>query len=250
MELSNRTVLITGGTDGIGFGLAEAFYRSKSKVIVCGRDKEKLIAVEKKFPEFTVIPCDIADVKQRESLAANVLQRFPDLDILVNNAGVQRYIDLKSGYDAIKLGEDEITINFVAVVELTALFIGHLLKKQSAAVINVSSALALMPTVNTPIYNATKAAIHAYTLTLRQQLKGTSVKAIEVLPPWVDTNLNRQGRGRSSRSGYRGLSVPEYIPSVMQGLENDVEMIFHGDGAKIMSEPRSESETRLLSPSW
>jgi uncharacterized oxidoreductase len=247
--LSNRTVLITGGTDGIGLGLAEAFYRSRSKVIVCGRNKEKLSAVEKKFPEFAVIPCDVRDAEQREKLAADVLRLFPDMDILVNNAGVQRYIDLKKGYDEIKSGEDEITVNFVATVELTALFIGHLLKMSSAAVINVSSALGLMPTVNTPIYSATKAAIHTYTLTLRQQLKGTSVKAIEVLPPRVDTNLNKAGRDRA-RSQFQGVSVEEYIPSVLQGLENDVEMIFHGDGAKIMSEPRSESETRLLSPSW
>lgn len=249
MDLSNRTVIITGGTDGIGLGLAEAFYRSKSKVIVCGRDKEKLSAVEKKFPEFTVIPCDVGDAKQREKLAEDVLRCFPDLDILINNAGIQRYIDLKKGYDELKAGENEIAVNLVAPVELTALFIGHLLKQSSAAIINVSSMLGLMPMVNMPIYNATKAAIHSYMLTLRQQLKGTSVKAIEVLPPWVDTNLNRQGRDRS-RSRYRGISVAEYIPSVMQGLENDVELIFHGDGAKIMSEPRGESETRLLSPSW
>jgi NAD(P)-dependent dehydrogenase (short-subunit alcohol dehydrogenase family) len=92
MKLANRTVLLTGGTGGIGLGLAEAFHRSKSRVIVCGRDREKLSLVERKFPEITALHCDVADARQRKNLAAEVLHRFPELDTLVNNAGIQRYI--------------------------------------------------------------------------------------------------------------------------------------------------------------
>jgi len=178
-----------------------------------------------------------------------VLRRFPDLDILVNNAGIQRYIDLTKGYDELKSGEDEIAINFVATVELTALFIGHLMKGPSAAVINVSSGLGFMPMVNTPIYSATKAAIHTYSLVLRQQLKDTSVKVVEIVPPMVDTGLNKEGRD-SARLKFRGISLSEYIPTVMKELENGADMIFHGEGDKIMSESRGESESRLLTPSW
>jgi uncharacterized oxidoreductase len=249
MKLSNRTVLVTGGTEGIGLGMAEAFHRSGSRIIVCGRDRKKLSMVRKKFPEITVLSCDAGDIRQRENLAAEVLHRFPELDILVNNAGIQRYIDLKKGYDELKSGEDEIAINFVSVVELTALFIGHLMSRPSAAVINVSSGLGFMPMLDTPVYSATKAAIHTYTLVLRQQLKDTSVKVIEIVPPMVDTGLNREGRDRAHLK-FRGISLSEYIPTVIKGLENDVEMIFHGDGGKILSEPRSESENRLLMPSW
>jgi uncharacterized oxidoreductase len=249
MKLSNRTVLVTGGTNGIGLGIAEAFYRSKSQVIVCGRDKEKLSPVEKKFPDITALRCDVGDAQQRKNLAAEVLCRFPDLDILVNNAGIQRYINLKKGYDELKSGENEIAINFVSTVELTALFIGHLMKRPSAAVINVGSGLGFMPMLNTPIYSATKAAVHTYSLVLRQQLKDTSVRVIEIVPPMVDTSLNKAGRDRAHLK-FRGISLSEYIPTVITGLENDADMIFHGDGTRMMSDLRGESESRLLTPSW
>jgi uncharacterized oxidoreductase len=215
MKLSNRTVLVTGGTSGIGLGISEAFQQSKSRVIVCGRHREKLSAVNEKYPDIVAIPCDVGDAGQRKKLAEEVLRRFPDLDILVNNAGIQRYIDLKKGYDELKSGEDEIAINFVSVVELTALFIGHLLKRPSAAVINVSSALGFMPMLSTPIYSATKAAVHTYSIVLRQQLKDTSVKVIEVVPPMVDTDLNREGRD-AAHIKYRGISLSEYIPTVIR----------------------------------
>ncbi len=248
MKLSGRTVLVTGGTSGIGLGMAEAFHKCGSRVIVCGRDRSRLSAVAGKFPGITALPCDVGDDRQRKDLAGEVIHRFPDLDILVNNAGIQRYVDLKKGYDELKSGEDEIAINFVSVVELTALFIGHLLNRPSGAVINVSSGLGFMPMLSTPIYSATKAAIHTYTLVLRQQLRDTSVKVVEIIPSMVDTDLNKAGRD-AAHLEFRGTSVSEYIPTVMTALENDVEMIFHGDGSKILSDPREESENRLLKPS-
>jgi len=249
MNLSNRNVLVTGGTSGIGLGIAEAFRRAKSKVIVCGRNREKLSKVKEKFPDVTTLPCDVGDAKQREKLASEVLHRFPDLDIIVNNAGIQRYIDLKKGYGELKSGEDEIAINFIAPVELTALFIGHLIKRPSAAVINVSSGLGFMPMASTPVYSATKAAMHTYSLVLREQLKDTSVKVIEIVPPMVDTDLNKEGRD-AARVEYRGISVSEYIPAIINGLEKDIDTIFYGQGEQIMAEPRAKSEKRLLTPSW
>ena len=249
MELSNRTVLVTGGTSGIGLGIAESFLRSKSKVIVCGRNKEKLSTVKNNFPDIIVLPCDVGNASQRKKLAQEVLRRFPDLDILVNNAGIQRYIDLKKGYDELKSGEDEIAINFVATVELTSLFIGHLMKRPSAAIINVSSGLGFMPMPNTPIYSATKAAVHTYTLVLRQQLKNTEVRVVEIVPPMVDTDLNKEGRN-AVHLKFRGISVSEYIQTVMKGIENDSDTIFHADRQRVMTEPRGESESRLLKPSW
>jgi uncharacterized oxidoreductase len=247
MELSNRTVLITGGTSGIGLGIAEAFQQHSSKVIVCGRDKRRLTRVKKRFPDITTVPCDLADARQRKGLAADVLHRFPDLDILVNNAGIQRYIDLKKGFEELECGEDEIAINLVSPVELTSLFIKHLLTRPAAAVINVSSGLGFMPMVDTPIYDATKAAIHIYSLVLREQLKHTPVTVFEIVPPMVDTNLNKEGRGAVGVR-FRGMSVSEYIPTIITGLKNDVETMFYGDGDRIMSEPRAQSETRLLTP--
>jgi uncharacterized oxidoreductase len=249
MELSNRTVLVTGGTSGIGLGIAEAFQQSKSRVIVCGRDRKRLIRVEKRSAGITALLCDLGDPKQRENLAAEVLHRFPSLDILVNNAGIQRYIDLRKGFEELRSGEDEITVNFVSPVVLTSLFIGHLMKRPSAAIINVSSGLGFMPMLDTPIYNATKAAIHTYSLVLRQQLKDTSVRVFEIVPPMVDTNLNKEGR-EAAGGEFRGISVAEYIPTIINGLKNDVETIFYGDGKNVLSEARGRSEVRLLTPRW
>lgn len=248
MKLSDRTVLVTGGTSGIGLGIAEAFHGCGSRVIVCGRNRRRLSEVEEKLPGITAMPCDVGDGLQRKNLAAEALRRFPDLDILVNNAGIQRYVDLKKGYDEFKSGEDEIAINFVSAVELTALFINHLMSMPSAAVINVSSGLGFMPMLSTPIYSATKAAIHTYTLVLRQQLRDTLVKVIEIVPPMVDTGLNRAGRD-AAQLKFRGISLSEYIPTIIRGLENDAEMIFYGNGATVLFEPRDESERRLLKPS-
>ena len=95
MKLSGRTVLVTGGTGGIGLGIAEVFYRLGSNVIFCGRARRKLLSVKEKFPGITALPCDVGDGRQRKNLAAEVLRRFPDLDIAVNNAGIQKYVDLK-----------------------------------------------------------------------------------------------------------------------------------------------------------
>ena len=249
MELSNRTVLVTGGTGGIGLGIAQAFLESKSRVIVCGRDKVKLAKVAKDFPDIVTLQCDVADPGQREKLSEEVLRRFPGLDVLVNNAGIQRYIDLKKGYVGLKSGGDEIAVNFVATVELTSLFIVHLMKQPSSAVINVTSGLAFAPMLNTPIYSATKAAVHIYTLVLRQQLKDTPVKVVEIVPPMVDTDLNRAGRD-AVQLKFRGISLVEYIPTVVAGLKSDADTIFFGDGEKFMTEPRGEAERRLLKPSW
>ena len=193
--------------------------------------------------------CDVGNAKQRSQIATDVIRQYPDLDILINNAGIQKYIDLKKGIEEIKSGEDEIVINFIAPVELTALFIDHLMNRPSAAIINVSSGLGFQPMLSTPVYSATKAALHTYTLVLRQQLRDTSVKVVEIVPPMVDTDLNKKGRD-AARVKYRGISLSEYIPTVIKGLENDVETIFYGDGEKIMAEPRGESERRLLNPSW
>jgi uncharacterized oxidoreductase len=249
MELSNRTVLVTGGTGGIGLGIAEAFHRSGSTVVVCGRDRERLSKVEKDLPGVTALTCDVGEAARRKRLAEDVLRRFPDLDVLVNNAGIQRYIDMKKGYEELTSGGDEISVNLVAPIELTALFIEHLMKKPWAAVINVGSGLGFMPMVNMPVYCATKSAMHTYSLVLRRQLKATSVKVIEIVPPMVDTGLNREGRD-AARLKFRGITVAEYMPSVVEGLENDAELIFHGDGEKMLSEPRGQSESRLLAPSW
>lgn len=249
MDLSGRTVLITGGSSGIGLGLAEAFHMRGSTVILCGRNQEALAAAAEKLPGIVTIVCDVADAQQRKDLAANVLKRFPELDVLINNAGVQKYIDLKKGYAELVSGEDEITINFVAVVELTALFVKHLLTRPEASVVNIGSGLAFMPTATAPIYCATKAAIHTYTLLLRHQLKDTSVQVVEIVPPLVDTNLNRAGREASGRP-FRGVSLEEYLPTAIKGLEDGSDTVLTAERQDLFLNPRGETENMLLKQSW
>jgi uncharacterized oxidoreductase len=189
--------------------------------------------------------CDVGDPREREKLAAEVLRRFPDLDVLISSAGIQRYIDLTKGYEELKSGEDEIAVNLISTVELTALFIGHLLKRPSAVIVNVSPGLGLTPMHSTPVCSATKAAVHTFSLVLRDQLKDTAVRVVEIVPPMVDTDLNKEGRERAHLK-YRGISLSEYIPTIMRGLEEDADMVFHGEGSSVMSEPRGTSEGRLL----
>jgi uncharacterized oxidoreductase len=246
MRLAGRTVLITGGSSGIGLGLAEAFHREGSQVVICGRDPEKLKKAESRLPGLAAVACDVGAAAGRRRLADEVLRRFPALDVLVNNAGIQYYVDLKLDACPTDAG-DEIEINLRAPIELIRLFLPHLLGRPAAAIINVGSGLAFMPMAATAVYNATKAALHTYTLALRQQLEGTAVRVIEVVPPMVDTGLNRAGRDRA-RMKFRGISVAEYIPDVMDGLRRGEETIFHGGGADILTLPRGETEKRLLAP--
>jgi uncharacterized oxidoreductase len=248
MQLADRTVLITGGTSGIGLGLAGAFLGEGSRVVICGRDPRRLKSAEQALPGIGAIACDVGEAAERRRLAEEVLNRFPELDILVNNAGIQCYVDLKRGdLSPGEPGGDEIDINLRAPIELVKLFLPHLLERPAAAIVNVTSGLGFMPMPRTAIYNATKAALHTYTLALRQQLQGTAVKVVEVVPPMVDTGLNRAGRDRA-RMTYRGVSVAEYIPSVVAGLRADAEIIFYGDGGDVLSRPRGETENRLLEP--
>ena len=244
MELAGRTVLITGGSSGIGLGLAEAYVREGSRVIICGRDPGNLGKAVSRLPGLASIVCDVGMDAERRRLADQVLRRFPDLDILVNNAGIQYDVDLKLGHCPADDG-DEIEINLRAPIELVRLFLPHLLGRPESAVINVGSGLAFMPMPATAIYNATKAALHTFTLALRRQLEGTPVRVVEVVPPMVDTGLNKVGRDRAGMT-FRGISVAEYIPTVIEGLRRGEETIFYGEGEDVMSSPRRETEMKLL----
>ena len=145
--------------------------------------------------------------------------------MLVNNAGIQRMIDFKKGTaDLVRHraedGEDEIEVNLIALIYMTALFTPHLMKQKEAAIINVSSGLAFYPMASLPVYCATKAAVHSFSLTLRQQLEGTPVKVFELIPPMVDTNLDKGARKARGQT-YFGLTTAEFILPVMKSFAND-----------------------------
>ncbi|HTY90683.1 MAG TPA: SDR family NAD(P)-dependent oxidoreductase, partial [Methanocella sp.] len=216
MKTSGNTVLITGGATGIGLALAEEFVRAGNEVLVCGRTGASLASAKKKLPQIHVKQCDVSKEPEREALYAWAVASFPGLSVLVNNAGVQRMIDFRKGTEDLLChraadGEDEIEVNFRALVYLSALFTPHLMKQKDAAIVNVSSGLAFYPMAPMPVYCATKAAVHTFSLTLRQQLEGTSVKVFELIPPMVDTNLDKGAR-RARGQTYFGIPATAVAP--------------------------------------
>ena len=225
MKASGNTVLITGGATGIGLELAGAFIDAGSEVIACARTDENLKQAKKKLPKLNVKKCDVSKEPEREALFDWAVSNFKDLNILVNNAGIQRMVDFKKGTADLlnhraEDGVDEIEVNFRAPVYLTALFVPHLLKQKEAAIINVSSGLAFYPMAPMPVYCATKAAMHTFSLTLRQQLEGTPVKVFELIPPMVDTNLDKGARKARGQT-YFGITTAELVKPAMKAFESD-----------------------------
>ena len=220
MKTTGNTILITGGGTGIGLALAGLLLKEGNQVLICGRRKEVLDEARRKLPKLNTLQCDVADAAGRQSLLDWATRDFPDLNILVNNAGIQRQIDFRKGAADLRAGEDEITVNLLGPVHLTALFIPHLMRQESAAIVNVSSGLGFIPLAIMPVYCATKAAIHSFSLSLRHQLRDTSVRVFEVIPPTVDTNLDRgarQGRGQAER----GIPPEEVATATLKGLAED-----------------------------
>jgi uncharacterized oxidoreductase len=188
MKLTGRTILITGGSAGIGLAFALKFVEHGNEVIVTGRRQAVLDDVKAKYPKLHIIQSDVADPAQIATLAARVTAQFPKLDVLVNNAGIMIYKNLKApAADPAGL-MTEMNINVGGVIGMTSAFI-DILTANKGTVINVSSALAFVPLPSAPIYSATKAAIHSYTQSLRFQLEETGVEVIELMPPAVKTDL-------------------------------------------------------------
>jgi uncharacterized oxidoreductase len=192
MQLAAHTVLITGGASGIGSALAERFLRAGSEVAVCGRRADKLAEAKARHPGMKTFVCDVGKGSDRIALLDWAVQELPGLDVLVNNAGIQRRVRLTEPGDLEALRE-EIAINLEAPIHLSTLFIPHLLKQERPAIVNVTSGLSFAPLAGVPVYCATKAALHSFTLSLRQQLSGTPIEVVEIIPPAVDTDLGGPG---------------------------------------------------------
>ena len=218
MHLNGNTVLITGGTSGIGLAFAQKFFEAGSKVIITGRRKERLQNIEKNLPGIVTVQSDVADDRQRENLADWVLKNHPQTNILINNAGIQLLTNLKKPVDLTRIRQETET-NFVAPIHLTSLFSDHLASHANAAVVNISSGLAFVPIAFMPVYCATKAAIHSLTLSLRHQLRNTTVKVFEIIPPSVDTELGSDRREDKSQS-HGGMPVNEFIEQAMHAIES------------------------------
>jgi len=194
MDVKTKKVLITGGSDGIGKGLAVRFLKAGSQVMVTGRNQGKLERLAREYPGILTFVNDIGKAEEREWLAKHVMEQFGNLNILINNAGIQRRTALAEDHSPWKERQEEIDILLSAPVHLNHLLIPQILKNnQPGMIINVTSGGAYIPQVFAPIYSACKAALHSYTLTLAHALSNTRCKVIELVPPAVQTALAGPG---------------------------------------------------------
>lgn len=187
MKISGNTILITGGTSGIGLGLALRFHEAGNKVIVAGRRKELLDQIATDHPGIEAVLLDVADSASITHASEAIAGRYPELNVLVNNAGIMHWEDVRDP-GCLKIAEDTITTNLLGSIRMVYAFLPQLANKGGATILNVTSALAFVPFPATPTYNATKAALHSFTESLRVQVADT-VQVIEIVPPGVRTTL-------------------------------------------------------------
>ncbi len=241
MKTEGNTILITGGATGIGFAIAQTLLNSGNKVIICGRRVAKLKEAETRLPQIHTKVCDISKRKERLELFNWVTDNFNDLNILINNAGIQKVINLRKGTQDLLKGGDEIETNLVALIHLSALFIPFLMDKKEAAIVNVSSGLGFVPRAAFPVYCATKAAVHSFSLSLRHQLRKTPVKVFELIPPMVDTELGFWTTGKESLT-YRGISPAEVSTAMLAALAGDNYEIAVGEANNLVAGSRTDPE--------
>lgn len=210
MRLQGNTVLITGGTDGIGKAMAEEFLSRGNKVIVVGRNPRRLKAMEQQG--CIAIACDVSKMDDLEKLSLIVQSEYPDLNILINNAGIQYNYLFPDEIHVIDKIEHEVAVNFLAPLRLTALLLPILKMNDQAAIVNVSSGLGLVPKKQAPVYCGTKAGIHIFSKALRYQLN--QVKVFEIIPPLVDTAMTA-GRGKSK------ISAEALVAEFMRAFAGD-----------------------------
>jgi uncharacterized oxidoreductase len=214
MQMTGNTVLVTGGGTGIGRGLAESLHRLGNQVIVAARRSEPLQAVAKENPGMQVLSLDQGDPADIRRFATELTDRYPDLNVVVNNAGIQRVEDLTGSN--VGLAEQTIAINLLGPIRLTSALLPSLLRRSRAAIVNVTSGLAFVPSALTPTYCATKAALHSYTQSLRFQLRDTPVQVIEIIPPHVQTALQGE-RGFDPNA----MPLDEYVTETMTLLHTE-----------------------------
>lgn len=186
MLIKNLNILITGGGSGIGLALAKHYIDQGNQVMVCGRDKNKLLEAKKHCPTLDIYQTNITLESERKKMFYHITEKWNGLDILINNAALMNFYNLASD----KIITDEIETNFIAPVALTQLFTNYFKESSNAAIININSALAYVPMPISPIYSASKAALHSYSISARHQFKKMNLKVFEFLLPAVDTNMS------------------------------------------------------------
>ncbi len=218
MKLSGNTILITGGGSGIGLAFAKALTDRKNIVIICGRNVKMLEKAKEEGSTSNYFQCDLSSEEDQKKLVEFIQLNYPNTNILINNAGVQHNYTFDDQKDHRDLIENEVNINFTAQVTLTDGLLPILLKQTQSSIVNITSALAIVPKQSAPVYCATKAAMRAFSKALRYQLEDSVVNVTEVVPALVETAMT-EGRGKGK------ISPEEVVIEALAGIESDKEEI-------------------------
>lgn len=245
MKMQSNTIFITGGSSGIGRGLAEAFHRLGNQVLISGRREQHLRKICAANPGMHYFLLDVTDPNSVKNTARKVIAEFPKLNCVFNNSGVQRRHDFSSAppvNDAAML--QEIQTNLLGLIRVSSDFLPHLKTQESATLLNVSSGLAFVPLTIFPVYCATKAAVHSFTLSLRRQLRGSRVKVIELIPPYVATEL---GSGHPAPAGaMRQMPLETFIEETMKELAGDADEVAIGGAKNLLAATCPDNTAKIF----
>jgi uncharacterized oxidoreductase len=245
MKMQSNTIFITGGTSGIGKGLAEAFHRQGNQVIISGRREDRLRSICGANPGMRHFVLDVTDLASVRDTARRVIEEFPALNCVFNNSGVQRRHNFAGGKpidDSAMLSE--IQTNLLGLIRVSAEFLPHLKNQADATLLNVSSGLAFVPIAIFPVYCATKAAVHSFSLSLRQQLKDSKVKIIELIPPYVATELG--GVSQTPAGALRQMSLETFIAETMKELAGNADEIAIGGAKNLLAASGPENVKKIF----
>ena len=225
MKVSGNTILITGGSSGIGFEFAAQMLKLGNTVIITGRHQSGLEEAQRKLPGVHAFQSDVSDANAIVLLFDTVIRTFPELNVLVNNAGIMRKINLQNignhaANDLVDITR-EIETDLIGPVRMVRQFLPHLKTKSAAAIVNVSSGLAFVPLPIAPIYCAAKAGVHSFTQSLRVRLRNTNVKVFELVPPMTRTALFAKDIRSGDVKGIPMMDVGKLVGHAIEGLEKD-----------------------------
>lgn len=227
MKLENNTILITGGSSGIGLELSKTLIQKGNKVIICGRSSEKLNVARNLVPGLITYQCDLSNSKECEDLALKIRENHSDLNILINNAAIVNKIDFLNHAQVMEFAEKEYQTNLIAPIRLIKLLHKTISANNAPAIINITTGLIYAPRVIYPYYNSSKSALHSFTQTLRIRLKNERIKVTEVMFPAVDTPWHKGNPPKIA------ISVQAAVAEMIKGLESDKTEIRVG-GVKIL----------------
>ncbi|KGO91414.1 SDR family oxidoreductase [Flavobacterium subsaxonicum] len=235
MKTTDNTVLITGGSAGIGLALAERFIAEGNHVIITGRDQNRLNeAAAQLGNKVTAIAFDVSKPEDVTALVARLTAEFPNLNVLINNAGQAYYYKLDENADAFAKAEHEMLVNYLSVIRLTEKLLPLLKQQPEAAVVNVSSIAAFVPNAGIPTYSASKAALHSYSQSLRLLLEDTQVKVFELMPPLVNTSFSKDIGGEN------GIAPSVLADDLLAAFASDTYQIHTGNTALIYELSKSD----------